>query len=88
VGEVLLTVERLRELLLDDDRVSLDGEREDETYVLEHRGRGWLAFLLERGRKREARTVAGRSPRCGYLLAETVGGTEHMIDPHLRALCL
>jgi hypothetical protein len=36
VGEAVLALERLRELLLDPDRamVSLDGQRTDEAYVL------------------------------------------------------
>jgi hypothetical protein len=62
--------ERLRELLLDQDRamVSLDGEREDETYVLEHRGRGWLVFFLERGRKRDFRKHSSEDAACRDLL--------------------
>lgn len=43
-----LTTARLRDLLTASgelDLVSLDGERADETYVLEHRGSGWLVFF-------------------------------------------
>jgi hypothetical protein len=48
MAEESLTVGLLRELLLDDDhdRVSLDGGRGDETFVLERRGEGWLVFFL------------------------------------------
>jgi hypothetical protein len=55
--DVLLTVDRLRELLLDDERamVALDGKRVNGTYVLERRSGGWLVFFLERGRKRDFR---------------------------------
>ncbi len=67
VGEVL-TVGRSRELLLDGDRVSLDGERGDETYVLEHRGGGWLVFLLERGCKRDFRKHSSEDAACRDLL--------------------
>jgi hypothetical protein len=67
VGEVL-TVDRLRDLLLDGDRVSLDGERGDETYVLEHRGRGWLVFFLERGRRRDFRKHNSEDAACRDLL--------------------
>jgi len=67
VGE-LLTVDRLREFLLDGDRVSLDGERGDETYVLEHRGHGWLVFFLERGRKRDFRKHSSEDAACRDLL--------------------
>ena len=48
--------------------VSLDGEREDETYVLEHRGRGWLVFFLERGRKRDFRKHSSEDAACRDLL--------------------
>jgi hypothetical protein len=67
---VLLTVKRLRELILDDERavVSLDGERSDETYVLERRGGGWLVFFLERGRKRDFRKHASEDAACRDLL--------------------
>jgi hypothetical protein len=67
VSEVL-TVGRLRELLLDDGRVSLDGERDDETYVLECRGHGWLVFFLERGRKRDFRKHSSEDAACRDLL--------------------
>lgn len=65
-----LTVESLRDLLADGDRarVSLDGERADETYVLEHRGRGWLVFFLERGRKRDFRKHSTEAEACRDLL--------------------
>lgn len=70
MAEVSLTVERLRELLLDGDRamVSLDGERGEETYVLECRGRGWLVFFLERGRKRDFRKHSSEDAACRDLL--------------------
>jgi hypothetical protein len=66
-----LTVERLRDLLAGDDevRLSLDGEREDETYVLERRGAGWLVFYLERGRKRDFRKHSSEDAACRDLLA-------------------
>ena len=43
-----LTVERIRSGLAGDDspRVFLDGEREDDTYVLQHRRAGRLVFYL------------------------------------------
>ncbi len=65
-----LTVTRLRELLPADDRsvVSLDGERADETYVLEHRDAGWLVFFLERGRKRDFRKHGSEDAACRDLL--------------------
>jgi hypothetical protein len=64
----MLTVGRLRELVLDGDRVSLDGERVDETFVLEHRGHGWLVFFLERGRKRDFRKYSSEDAACRDLL--------------------
>jgi hypothetical protein len=59
-----LTVARLRELLLDDERalVSLDGERADETYVLEHRGAGWLVFFWGAVRSTASASTARRMP--------------------------
>src|SRR2546423_24337 len=62
VEDVPLTVSRLRALLLpsDVDLVSLDGQRADQTCVLEHRGNGWLVFYLERGRKRGFRSMLQR----------------------------
>jgi hypothetical protein len=65
-----LTVARLRELLLDDERalVSLDGERADETYVLEHRGEGWLVFFWERGQKHGFRKHGSEDAACRDLL--------------------
>ncbi len=70
MSEPLLTLDRLRELLLDQDRtmVSLDGQRTDETYVLEHRGAGWLVFFLERGRKRDFRKHTSEDAACRDLL--------------------
>jgi hypothetical protein len=52
-----LTISRLRELLLDEERalVSLSGERADETYVLERRGADWLVYFFDRGHKRDFR---------------------------------
>jgi hypothetical protein len=49
------TVTELRERLDDRHRecFSLDGERRDETLVIEHRGAGWLVFHWERGKKRD-----------------------------------
>jgi hypothetical protein len=71
VNDIPLTVARLRDLLLPDDRalVSLDGERTDETYVLEHRGAGWLVYFLERGRKRGFRKHGSEDAACRDLLA-------------------
>jgi hypothetical protein len=63
-----ITVGRLRELLLDGDPVSLDGERDDETYVLENRGHGWLVFFLERGRKQGFRKHSSEDAACRDLL--------------------
>ena len=63
-----MTVYRLRELLLDGDPVSLEGERSDETYVLEHRGHGWLVFFLEHGRKRDFRKHSSEDAACRDLL--------------------
>jgi hypothetical protein len=72
MSEALLTVEQLRELLLDEDqnRVSLDGIRDDddETFVLEHRGSGWLVFFLERGQKRDFRKHRSEDAACRDLL--------------------
>ncbi len=66
----LLTVDRLRDLLLEDERamVALDGKRVDETYVLERRGDGWLVFFFERGRKRDFRKHASEDAACRDLL--------------------
>ena len=66
-----LTARRLRELLLDDERalVSLDGERADETYVLEHRGAGWLVFFWERGQKYGFRRHGSEDGACRDLLS-------------------
>jgi hypothetical protein len=50
------------------DLVSLDGERIDETYVLEHRGSGWLVFFLERGDKRDFRKHRSEDAACRDLL--------------------
>ncbi len=68
--EALLTVEQLRELHLDEDRdrVSLDGYRDDETFVLEHRGSGWLVYFLERGQKRDFRKHRSEDAACRDLL--------------------
>jgi hypothetical protein len=70
VGDVPLTVARLREHLLPNERVlvSLDGERAEETYALEHRGAGWLVFFLERGRKRDFRKHASEDAACRDIL--------------------
>jgi hypothetical protein len=70
MGMVLPTVERLRELLFEDGRgrVSLDGQREDETFVIEHRGRGWLVFFLERGCTRDSRKHRSEDAACRDLL--------------------
>lgn len=70
MSEALLTVERLRELLLDEDqnRVSLEGIRDDETFVLEHRGSGWLVFFIERGQKRGLRKHRSEDAACRDLL--------------------
>ena len=70
VDDIPLTVARLRDLLFDAERalVSLEGERADETYVLEHRGAGWLVFLLERGRKRDFRKHGSEDAACRDLL--------------------
>ena len=64
------TLDRLRELLLGQGRtmVSLDGQRTDETYVLERRGAGWLVFFLERGRKRDFRKHTSDDAACRDLL--------------------
>ena len=66
-----MTVERVRDLLTGSDRarVSLDGERADETYALEHRGTGWLVFYLERGRKRDFGKHDSKDAACRDLLA-------------------
>jgi hypothetical protein len=71
VNDTWMTIERLRDLLPGGDRarVSLDGERSDETYVLEHRGTGWLVFYFERGRKREFRKHESEDAACRDLLA-------------------
>ena len=65
-----MTVGRLRDLLAGDHsgRVSLDGERADETYVLEHRGDGWLVFYLEHGRTRDFRKHGSEDAACRDLL--------------------
>jgi hypothetical protein len=70
MSEASLTVSRLAQLLLDDDqdRVSLNGQRRDETFVLEHRGSGWLVFFLERGRKRDFRKHDSEDAACRDLL--------------------
>jgi hypothetical protein len=67
-----LTVAAVREALAARGRlslVSLDGERADETYVLERRGQGWLVFFLERGTKREFRKHSDEDAACRDLLA-------------------
>jgi len=71
VGNIPLTVERLQSLLTTDPRsvVSLAGERADETYVLEHRGSGWLVFYQERGSKREFRKHSTENAACRDLLS-------------------
>jgi hypothetical protein len=51
------------------DLVSLDGERADETYVLEHRGAGWLVFFMERGEKRDFRKHNSEDAACRDLLS-------------------
>ena len=66
-----LTTSRLREILAANGRldlVSLDGERTDETYVLEHRGAGWLVFLLERGNKKDFRKHSSEDAACRDVL--------------------
>jgi hypothetical protein len=68
VADVPMTVARLRDLVASRDRVSLDGQRTDDTFVLEHRGSGWLVFYLERGRKREFRKHASEDAACRDLL--------------------
>jgi hypothetical protein len=67
---VSMTVARVREVLLPGERamVSLDGERGEETYVIEHRGAGWLVFFLERGKKRDFRKHASEAAACADLL--------------------
>jgi hypothetical protein len=67
-----LTTARLRDLLTASgelDLVSLDGERADETYVLEHRGSGWLVFFFERGHKHDFRKHPSEDAACRDLLA-------------------
>jgi hypothetical protein len=69
---VRLTVSRVRALLRPDnlDLVSLDGQRSDETYVLENRGgTAWLVFYLERGRKLRFRKHALADAACRDLLS-------------------
>lgn len=70
VEDIPLTIARLRDLLLDGEKtlVSLDDERAEETYVLEHRGAGWLVFFLERGRKRDFRKHSSEDAACQDLL--------------------
>jgi hypothetical protein len=71
VSEPLSTV-RLRDVLAAGgclNLVSLDGERADETYVLEHRGAGWLVFFMERGAKRDFRKHDSEDAACRDLLA-------------------
>lgn len=66
-----LTIVRLVELLAAGGRlelVSLAGERTDETYVLEHRGAGWLVYFLERGVKRDFRKHGSEDAACRDLL--------------------
>lgn len=68
----LLTIGRLRDVLAARghlDLVSLGGERADETYVLEHRGAGWLVFFMERGEKRDFRKHDSEHAACRDLLA-------------------
>ena len=67
--EAPLTVASLRKRLAETAPVSLDGERADETFVLEHRGGGWLVFLLERGRKRNFRKHSSEDAACRDLLS-------------------
>jgi hypothetical protein len=67
MNEVPLTVTRLQELLFDDDPVSLGG-RLEETFVLEHRGGGWLVFFWERGRKHIFRKHSSEDAACRDLL--------------------
>jgi hypothetical protein len=66
-----LTTDRLRQILAGRGclkLVSLDGERADETFVLEHRGAGWLVFLMERGEKRGFRKHSSEDAACRDLL--------------------
>jgi hypothetical protein len=69
VDDIPMTVARLRDLVVGEDRVSLDGDRVDDTFVLEHRGAGWLVFYWERGRKREFRKHTSEDAACRDLLA-------------------
>jgi hypothetical protein len=73
VAEVVMTVDRLRDLLAADGGlalVSLDGERAEGTYVLERRGSGWLVFFWgERGGKRDFRKHSSEDAACRDLLA-------------------
>lgn len=68
VAEVVMTADRLRDLLAADGGlplVSLDGERAEGTYVLEHRGSGWLVFFWrERGGKRNFRKHSSEDAAC------------------------
>lgn len=67
-----LNTARLREVLAARGclgLVSLDGERADETYVLEHRGAGWLVFFMERGEKRDFLKHNSEDAACRDLLA-------------------
>jgi hypothetical protein len=67
MNEVAMTVTQLRELV-GEQRVSLDGERADDTFVLEHRGAGWLVFYWERGTKRDFRKHSSEDAACRDLL--------------------
>jgi hypothetical protein len=73
VAEVVMTVDRLRDVLAGDGGlalVSLDGERAEGTYVLEHRGNGWLVFFWgERGGKRDFEKHSSEDAACRDLLA-------------------
>jgi len=68
---VPLTIARLRDVLAAGGclvRVSLEGERAEDTFVLEHRGAGWLVFYMERGVKRNFRKHRSEDAACRDLL--------------------
>jgi hypothetical protein len=69
VSETPMTIYRLRSLLVDEDRVSLSGQQADDTFILEHRGAGWLVFYWERGVKRDFRKHTSEDAACRDVLA-------------------
>jgi hypothetical protein len=72
------TLDQLRDRLTDEDRksFSIDGERQDDTFVVEHRGAGWLVLYWERGTKRDFVKHASEAAACQDVWRRSHGLTE------------